>query len=94
MIRIREHGARRRAWRATLLCALALAAGFGLLAAHSAAAAVNIRPAAAVRHPPAAAPRHVKLLQPIGARHSFPLGVQHRPGKTVTARSVRRSLPR
>ncbi len=91
MIGSREYGPQRRVGRAALWCALSLGAGFGLLAAHGAAAAMSMRPAAAVRHPPAAAPRQVKLVQPIGARRSFPLGAQRRPGKTITAR---RSLPR
>jgi hypothetical protein len=89
VIGIREHGARRGAGPATLLCALGLGAGLGLLAASSAAAAVSTRPAANALHAPAATPRHVKLVQPLGARRSFTVGAQRRPGKTITARSVR-----
>jgi len=94
VIAIRAHGARRRVGRVALLCALGLGAASGLTALPSAAGTVSTRTAKAVLHAPAAASRQVRLVEPRGARGSAPLGGQHRPGKTVTARAVRRSVPR
>jgi len=68
------------------LCVLGLSAALGSLTAAEAAATVKTKPVGTHRH--------IRLVEPVGAHPRAPVGSQHRPGKTVTARAVRHSLPR
>jgi cobalamin biosynthesis protein CbiD len=69
-----------------VLCVLGLGAALGSLTAADAAATVKTKPVGTHRN--------VRLVEPAGAHPRAPVGSQRRPGRTVTARAVRHSLPR